>query len=82
MLDGKQHRTERPLEGIAASLTPQSKLTLQITGESQDYGPARTAADVQIAKAHLSIPTVGAGAAAVAAACCRAPATACRGAAS
>jgi ABC-2 type transport system ATP-binding protein len=61
-LDGEQHTIERPLEGIAASLTPQSKLTLQITGGSQVYGPARTAADVQIAKARLSIPTVGAGA--------------------
>ena len=50
-LDGEQHTIERPLEGIAASLTPQSKLTLQITGGSQVYGPARTAADVQIAKA-------------------------------
>ena len=62
VLDGKQHTIQRPLEGIAASLTPQSKLTLQITGGSQVYGPARTAADVQIAKARLSIPTVGAGA--------------------
>ena len=61
-LDGEQHTIERPLEGIAASLTPQSKLTLQITGGSQVYGSARTAADVQIAKARLSIPTLGAGA--------------------
>ena len=84
VLDGKQHTIERPLEGIAASLTPQSKLTLQITGGSQVYGPARTAADVQIAKARLSIPTVGAGTGSgrAAAACCRAPAAACRGAAS
>ena len=61
VLDGKQHTIERPLEAIAASLTPQSKLTLQITGGSQVYGPARTAADLQIAKARLEIPTVGAG---------------------
>ncbi len=61
VLDGKQHTIERPLEAIAASLTPQSKLTLQITGGSQIYGPARTAADLQIAKARLEIPTVGAG---------------------
>ena len=61
VLDGKPHTIERPLEAIAASLTPQSKLTLQITGGSQVYGPARTAADVQIAKARLEIPTVGAG---------------------
>lgn len=61
VLDGRQHTIERPLEAIAASLTPQSKLTLQITGGSQVYGPSRTAADVQIAKARLEIPTVGAG---------------------
>ena len=61
VLDGKQHTIERPLEAIAASLSPQSKLTLQITGGSQVYGPARTAADLQIAKARLEIPTVGAG---------------------
>ncbi len=61
-LDGRPHTIERPLEGIAASLTPQSRLTLQITGGSQVYGPARTAADVRIAKARLSIPTAGAGA--------------------
>jgi ABC-2 type transport system ATP-binding protein len=61
VLDGKQHTIERPLEAIAASLSPQSKLTLQITGGSQVYGPARTAADLQIAQARLEIPTVGAG---------------------
>jgi ABC-2 type transport system ATP-binding protein len=60
VLDGKPHTIERPLEAIAASLTPQSRLVLQITGGSQVYGPARTAADVQIAKARVSIPTVGA----------------------
>jgi ABC-2 type transport system ATP-binding protein len=60
-LDGRPHTIERPLEAIAASLTPQSRLTLQITGGSQVYGPARTAADLQIAKARLEIPTVGSG---------------------
>ena len=60
-LDGRPHTIERPLEPIAASLTPQSRLTLQITGGSQVYGPARTAADVQIASARLQIPTIGGG---------------------
>jgi ABC-2 type transport system ATP-binding protein len=58
-LDGKAHTITRPLEGIAASLTPQSKLVLQIIGGSQVYGPVRAAGVVQVAKAHLEIPTVG-----------------------
>ena len=60
-LDGKTHTVRRGLEGIAASLTPQSKLELQITGGSQVYGPVRDAAAIQIAKAHLEIPTVASG---------------------
>jgi len=59
-LDGKSHTISRPLEGIAASLTPQSKLQLQIIGGSPVYGPVRGAGVVQVAKAHLEIPTVGA----------------------
>jgi len=59
-LDGKPHTIERPLEAIAASLTPASKLTLQITGGSQVYGPARTVAALDVSSARLEIPTVGA----------------------
>ena len=55
-LDGKPHTVDRPLEGIAASLTPPSRLTLQVMGGSQVYGPVRSAADVQIAKARLEYP--------------------------
>jgi ABC-2 type transport system ATP-binding protein len=60
-LDGKSHTSTLPLEGIAASLTTGSKLTLQVIGGSQVYGPVRDAAAIQIAKAHLEIPTVGSG---------------------
>jgi ABC-2 type transport system ATP-binding protein len=58
-LDGKPHTIHRPLEGIAASLTPASRLALQITGGSQVYGPVRGAGAVQIAKARVEIPTLG-----------------------
>jgi ABC-2 type transport system ATP-binding protein len=59
-LDGKPHTVTRPLEAIAASLTPQSKLRLQIIGGSQVYGPVRGVAALQVSKAHLEIPTAGA----------------------
>ena len=60
MLDGKPHTVTRPLEAIAASLTPQSKLQLQLIGGSQVYGPVRGVAALQVSKAHLEIPTAGA----------------------
>jgi ABC-2 type transport system ATP-binding protein len=59
-LDGSSHTVKRSLEGIAASLSPSSRLVLQVIGGSQVYGPVRSAAAVQIAKARLEIPTVGA----------------------
>ena len=68
-LDGASHTVSRPLEGIAASLNPSSKLVLQVIGGSQVYGPVRTAAAVQIAKARLEIPTAGARSRPQAAAC-------------
>jgi len=57
-LDGEPHTVHRPLEGIAASLTPASRLALQIIGGSQVYGPVRGAGAVQIAKARVEIPTL------------------------
>ena len=59
-LDGASHTVKRPLEAIAASLSPASRLTLQVIGGSQVYGPVRGAGAVQIAKARLELPTVGA----------------------
>ena len=62
-LDGQKRTVVRPLEGIAASLTPQSRLTLQVTGGSLVYGPIRGAGSVRIDSARISIPTVRSGAA-------------------
>ena len=59
-LDGASHTVKRSLEGIAASLSPSSRLVLQVIGGSQVYGPVRGAGAIQIAKARLEIPTVGA----------------------
>ena len=59
--DGGSHTVKRSLEGIAASVSPSSRLVLQVIGGSQVYGPARAAGAVQIAKARLELPTVGAG---------------------
>jgi ABC-2 type transport system ATP-binding protein len=58
-LDGRSHTVTRGLEGIAAALTPQSRLVLQIVGGSLVYGPVRRAGSVRIARARLRLPTVG-----------------------
>jgi ABC-2 type transport system ATP-binding protein len=57
-LDGASHTVSRPLEGVAASLTPGSRYHLQIIGGSQVYGPVRGAAAVTLASIRLSLPTV------------------------
>jgi ABC-2 type transport system ATP-binding protein len=59
-LDGATHTIKRPLEGIAASLTPSSRLELQVTGGSLVYGPARGVGALQIGKARVELPTAGA----------------------
>jgi ABC-2 type transport system ATP-binding protein len=58
MLDGATHTITRSLEGVAASVTPGSKYRLQITGGTQVYGPARTAAALTVSKVHVELPTV------------------------
>jgi ABC-2 type transport system ATP-binding protein len=58
VLDGASHTITRLLEGVAASVTPGSKYKLQITGGSQVYGPARTAASLTVSKVHVELPTV------------------------
>jgi ABC-2 type transport system ATP-binding protein len=60
-LDGRKHTVTRSLEAVAASLTPASRLTLQVIGGSQVYGPVRAAGSVRIDSARVSIPTVGSG---------------------
>jgi ABC-2 type transport system ATP-binding protein len=57
-LDGKPHTVTRSLEGVAASVTPGSKLALQIIGGSQVYGPVRTTAVVTVSRAHVELPTI------------------------
>ena len=56
-LDGAQHTVTRTLEGIAAAMKPGNRYRLQIIGGSQVYGPVRSAASVQIAKARIELPT-------------------------
>ncbi|HEX5618769.1 MAG TPA: CocE/NonD family hydrolase [Solirubrobacteraceae bacterium] len=58
-LDGASHTVARPLEGIAASLTPTGRYHLQIIGGSQVYGPVRGAAAITFSAVGLKLPTVG-----------------------
>jgi ABC-2 type transport system ATP-binding protein len=58
-LDGASHTVSRPLEGVAASLSPGGRYHLQIIGGSQVYGPARGVGAITIANARLSLPTAG-----------------------
>lgn len=63
-LDGEEHKLSRPLEAVAASLTPASRLRLQITDATNDYGPQRTAGEVSFSSVDLTLPTAQAAAAA------------------
>lgn len=56
-LDGTPRTVTRSLEGVVASLTPTSRLRLQITDGSNLYGPQRTAGAVTFSKVDLSLPT-------------------------
>ncbi len=58
-LDGASHTVTRPLEGVAASMSPGGRYHLQIVGGSQVYGPVRGAGAITIASARLALPTVG-----------------------
>jgi ABC-2 type transport system ATP-binding protein len=58
VLDGAPHTITRPLEGIAATVTPASKLSLQITGGSLVYGPSRTTAALTVTRARVELPTI------------------------
>jgi ABC-2 type transport system ATP-binding protein len=57
-LDGATHTITRPLEGVATHVTAASNYRLQLTGGSQVYGPARTAANVSFSKIHVAVPTI------------------------
>jgi ABC-2 type transport system ATP-binding protein len=58
-LDGATHTVSRPLEAIAASLTPTGRYHLQVVGGSQVYGPVRGAAAITFSAVRLTLPTVG-----------------------
>jgi ABC-2 type transport system ATP-binding protein len=58
-LDGASHTVTRPLEGVAASMTPGGTYHLQVIGGSQVYGPVRGAAAITVSNARLELPTVG-----------------------
>jgi ABC-2 type transport system ATP-binding protein len=58
-LDGASHTVSRPLEGIAASLTPTGRYHLQVIGGSQVYGPVRGAGAITFSAIKLTLPTVG-----------------------
>jgi ABC-2 type transport system ATP-binding protein len=58
-LDGAAHTISRPLEGVAASLTPGGRYHLQVIGGSQVYGPVRGVASIALSAIRLSLPTVG-----------------------
>jgi ABC-2 type transport system ATP-binding protein len=58
-LDGAPHTVTRPLEGVAASMTPAGTYRLQVIGGSQVYGPVRGVAAITVSSARLELPTVG-----------------------
>jgi ABC-2 type transport system ATP-binding protein len=59
-LDGATHKLTRRLSGVAASVGPTSRYTLQIIGGTQVYGPVRTTAVVNVERAKIALPTVSA----------------------
>jgi ABC-2 type transport system ATP-binding protein len=61
-LDGAPHTIARPLEAIAASTAQGAKYTLQLTGGTLLYGPARALGAVTFSRIDLQLPTAGASA--------------------
>jgi ABC-2 type transport system ATP-binding protein len=61
-LDGATHTVTRPLEGVAASMTPGGRYRLQLVGGSQVYGPVRGAGAVTFSGVRLELPTAVPGA--------------------
>ena len=49
-LDGKPHTVTRALEGVAASVGPDSDYALQLTGGTLLYGPTRNAGTIDVAQ--------------------------------
>lgn len=58
LLDGKEHTLERSLESVAASLTPGSKLELQLTDSTSVFGAQRTSGAVTVKAARVALPVV------------------------
>jgi ABC-2 type transport system ATP-binding protein len=63
-LDGMPHTLTLPIEAVALDATPDSSYSLQITDGSNVYFPQRQAGIVSFGKVQVSLPTVGAAAAA------------------
>jgi ABC-2 type transport system ATP-binding protein len=61
-LDGRPHTVSRALEGVAASVGPDSDYALQLTGGTMLYGPTRNAGTIDVAKVRIELPTAGPGA--------------------
>ena len=61
-LDGKPHTVSRALEGVAASVGPESSYALQLTGGTMLYGPTRNAGTIDVARVRIELPTAGPGA--------------------
>jgi ABC-2 type transport system ATP-binding protein len=58
-LDGKPHTVSRALEGVAASATPDSTYSLQLTGGTLLYGPTRNAGTIDFSRVRIELPTGG-----------------------
>lgn len=56
-LDGQPHTVSRPLEGVAASVGPDSDYALQLTGGTLLYGPTRNAGTIDVANVRIELPT-------------------------
>ena len=60
-LDGQPHTVSRPLEGVAASVGPDSDYALQLTGGTLLYGPTRNAGTIDVANVRIELPTAAPG---------------------
>jgi ABC-2 type transport system ATP-binding protein len=71
VLDGQPHTVSRALEGVAASATPDSRYSLQLTGGTMMYGPTRNAGEIDFSRVRVELPTGGAAAPAAGGPACR-----------
>ena len=57
-LDGRPHALSLPLEAIASTAAAGARYTLQLTGGTQVYGPARFAGVISFSNVRLVLPAV------------------------